>query len=132
MFSYTQYSSRKLSDFDMFDGIITFIKLILCIGIFVALSYEVNACIMTICVVEIIINVSKILFILFYNGTNSDYENMKKYLLTGQLMLTLPVFIYAIYNLVTNQNNMAVTYVLLYYVIIVVLQIVNFILYVFV
>jgi len=110
MFSHHRYEQQNLCHSDIADGIIMFVMIIL--SIFMICMNISNGHIITIIVYELLVNTLKILFIIFFNGTNNSYiNNWKKKIYYFQLIIGLCVFInsfYVSFELFGNENMMSV------------------------
>jgi hypothetical protein len=107
MFSNNNYKTRIFKCEDFFDGIMTFIYLILIVKIgfdfkIDKLDYLIFIDLILIIIFESLINLGKIIFILSYQGTDDDYELIKNKIFIIISLLSLPIISFSIYVLIID------------------------------
>jgi hypothetical protein len=135
MYSNERYKSKILQLTDIYDGIIMFLYLILIVSMGICFTNrqvnEIYGILVAIIVVEGIINISKILFCIFFRGSDKDYEEIKMRIMLVPWVMSLPLMGYSIFVLITKINEeFFALCTLLSYNIISLFRIINFFLFV--
>jgi hypothetical protein len=135
MFSNEHYKCKKFALVDIYDGIIMWlyffliVKIILCFNNF--LITEIYYTLISIIIVEGIINIFKLLFCLFYDGLNKDYTEIKIYIILIPWVISLPLMGFSIFILITKiDEDFHALCALLSYNVISLFRIINFILFI--
>jgi hypothetical protein len=109
MFSNERYKSKILDLTDIYDGIIMFLYLILIVRMGICftnyLVTEIYGILIAIIITEGIINIFKILFCLFFKGSNKDYEEIKMRIMLIPWVIGLPLIGFSIFVLITKINE---------------------------
>jgi hypothetical protein len=109
MFSNERYKSKIFQLTDIYDGIIMFLYLILITQMGMCFTNnlipEIYGILITIIIIEGIINILKIFFCIFFNGSDKDYEEIKMKFMLIPLIISLPLIGFSIFVLITKINE---------------------------
>ncbi len=115
MYSKDNYKQIELKHDDIYDGILMFLFLII-IGLSIILISDKNYILILTILLEGILNLSKIIFILNYSGSNEDYYKIKFKIFLFQILVDIIVCTMLGYYFFSQQieNICTVTIIMIY------------------